>query len=348
MINPIVESDIKELILRKKYFEPFIGSSVLITGATGLLGSLMVKSVSHYAGTVYACCRSKTKFESVFEGYKAENIFPIFSDITDLDISKLTVDYIIHAASPTDSKGFVEKPVDTITTAVEGTNHLLAQCIGKSLKGFIYLSSLEVYGFFPGCTGIKNVTETDYGYLEPMSIRSSYSESKRLVETLSKAYLSQYGVPVKIARLCQTFGAGVRYNDNRVFAQFARSVIEGKDIVLRTKGKTVRNYCYTTDSIAGILTVLASGTAGDVYNVANKGTTISIADMADLFCKLSPENRSKVIFDIAEDAGKLGYNPTVRLQLDTSKLEKLGWRPEIDLNDMICRLVEGMKNEKLV
>lgn len=345
MINPIVESDIKELILRKKYFEPFIGSSVLITGATGLLGSLMVKSISHYAGTVYACCRSTTKFESVFEGY-TKNIIPVFSDITDLSISDYKLDYIIHAANPTDSKSFVEKPVDTITIAVEGTNHLLSQSIKKALKGFIYLSSLEIYGSFPDYDKIKNVTEADYGYLEPVAVRSSYSESKRLVETLCKSYQSQYDIPVKIARLCQTFGAGVRYNDNRVFAQFARSVIEGKDIILKTKGETVRNYCYTTDAVAGILTVLTYGTVGGVYNVANMNTAISIADMADLFCRLYPESKSKVAFDIAEDAGKLGYNPTVKILLDSSKLEKLGWKPEIDFNNMIHRLIEGMKNEK--
>ncbi len=345
MINPVVEADIKELIQRKKYFEPFIGSSMLITGATGLLGSLMVKAMSHYAGTVYACCRSKAKFESVFEGYKAEKINPVFSDITDLDISQFPVDYIIHAASPTDSKSFVEKPVDTITLAVEGTNHLLSQSIKKALKGFIYLSSLEVYGSFPNCDSIKNVTESDYGYLEPVAVRSSYSEGKRLVETLCKSYHSQFGVPIKIARLCQTFGAGVRYNDNRVFAQFARSVIEDQDIVLKTKGETVRNYCYTTDAIAGILTILAHGKVGEPCNIANKNTTISIAEMANLFCKLYPESKSKVTFNLAEDAGKLGYNPVVKLKLDSTVLENMGWSAEIGLEDMIRHLVEGMRVE---
>lgn len=346
MINPTVESDIKELIQRKKYFEPFIGSSVLVTGATGLLGSLVVKALSSYAGAVYACCRSKTKYDSIFDGYNNGKIIPVFSDITELDISNFKLDYIIHAASITDSKTFVEKPVDTIDVSVKGAENLLAQCARKTLKGFIYLSSLEVYGSFLGGEGIKNVTETDFGYLEPVSVRSSYSESKRLVETLCKAYQGQFGVPVKIARLCQTFGAGVQYNDNRVFAQFARSVIEGKDIILKTKGETVRNYCYTTDAISGLLTVLAIGTAGEAYNIANRDTTISIADMADLFCKLYPASEIKVVFDIAKDAGKLGYNPLVKLRLDSTKLEKLGWSANVGLEEMIRRLVESMKNER--
>ena len=347
-MNPIVESDIQELIKRKKYFEPFIGSNLLVTGATGLLGSILIKSLSRYAYEnnknikIYACCRNKEKFYSVFEGYSS--IVPIFSDIFSVDIQKYDIDYVVHAASNTDSKSFVEKPVDTIVTAVNGTNGLLAQCAIKPLKGFVYLSSLEVYGSFPDYYGIKKVTETDYGYIDPVAVRSSYSESKRLAETMCKAYQSQYGVPVAIARLCQTFGAGVQYNDNRVFAQFARSFLEGKDIVLRTKGETVRNYCYTTDAIAGILTVLAHGKPGEAYNIANKHTTISIADLAELFCRFCSDNKSKVVFDIAEDAGKLGYNPVVKLQLDSSKLEKLGWNAEIDLNEMIHRLIESLKN----
>ncbi len=346
MINPIVELDIKELIRNRKYFEPFIGTSVLVTGSTGLLGSLTVKALSHYAGHVYACCRSKDKYNFVFEGYTAENIIPVFSDITDLDISNYKLDYIIHAAGITDSKTFVERPVDTINVVVEGTKNLLAQCAGKSLKGFIYLSSLEIYGSFPGVNDIKNVTEIDFGYLDPVSVRSSYSESKRLTETLCKAYQSQYDVPVKIARLCQTFGAGVLYNDNRVFAQFARSVIECKDIILKTKGETVRNYCYTTDAITGLLTVLANGTAGEAYNIANRDTAISIVDMANLFSRLYPESETKIVFDIAEDAGKLGYNPMVKLQLDSSKLEKLGWTAVVGLEEIIRRLVESLKNER--
>ena len=350
MINPAVESDIQELIKHKKYFEPFIGSTVLVTGATGLLGSLIIKSLSRYARdnnkniNIYACCRNKEKFYSVFEGYSG--IVPVFSDICSADIQKYDMDYVVHAASNTDSRSFVDKPVDTIVTAVNGTNRLLAQCAIKPLKGFVYLSSLEIYGTFPDYNGIKNVTETDYGYLEPVSVRSSYSESKRLVETLCKAYQSQYGVPVKIARLCQTFGAGVQSNDNRVFAQFAKSVIEGKDIILKTKGETVRNYCYTTDAITGILAVLAHGNPGEAYNVANRATTVSIADMAGLFCKLYPSSGTKVIFDIAEDTGKLGYNPMVKLQLDSSKLEKLGWIAVVGLEEMIPRLVESLKNER--
>ncbi|SEQ46437.1 dTDP-glucose 4,6-dehydratase [Treponema bryantii] len=348
-MNKVLEHDIELLISYKQYFESFANTSILVTGATGLLGSILIKALLKFSSennkliTVYAACRNKEKFAKVFTDYFCSNLVPIYSDITKLDISNLTIDYIIHGASITDSKTFVEKPVETILTAFDGSRNLLKQCVNKNLKGFVYLSSLEVYGTFNSNEGIKNAKENDSGYINVLSVRSSYSEGKRMIENLCISYSREYNIPVKIARLCQTFGAGVEYNDNRVFAQFARAVIENKDIILKTKGETIRNYCYTTDAVSGILTVLYKGNVGEAYNIANSDSTISIADMAELFCNLYEDSTSKVVFDCAENAEKLGYNPVMKLQLDSSKLQTLGWKPEISFGDMCKRLVDGMR-----
>lgn len=350
-MNGILENDIQELVSQKNCFEPFENASVLITGATGLLGSILAKSLIAYSQknnadiTVYACCRNREKYERIFSGYQCSSLKPIFGDVKQLDISKLCIDWIVHGASITDSRTFIERPVETIETAFDGTRNLLRQCAGKKLKGFVYLSSLEVYGAFNDCDGIKNVLESDGGYIDTMSVRSSYSEGKRMVETLCASYAAEYGIPVKVARLCQTFGAGVEYGDRRVFAQFARAIIEGSDIVLRTKGGTVRNYCYTTDAVRGILTTLSKGRVGEAYNIANLDALVSIADMARLVCTLFPESGTNVVFDIAEDAGKLGYNPEVRLCLDSGKLEFLGWKAEISLDEAYRRMIAGMREE---
>lgn len=348
-MNKILEEDIEKLASQKKYFEAFDNTSIIVTGATGLLGSILIKSLLKYAKennkhiTVYATCRNNEKFEKVFENYTCNDLIPLYSDITRLDVSNLKIDYIVHGASITDSKTFVEKPVETILTAFDGTRNLLSQCTAKELKGFVYLSSLEVYGTFNGFAGIKIATECDSGYINTLSVRSSYSEGKRMIENLCVSYASEYKIPVKIARLCQTFGAGVEYNDNRVFAQFARAVIENKDIILKTKGETVRNYCYTTDAVSGIFTILSKGKVGEAYNVANPNSTISIADMAELFCSLDSNSKSKVVFDIVDNAEKLGYNPVMKLQLDSVKLQALGWKADISFENMCKRLLEGMK-----
>lgn len=343
-----IEKDIEEIIQKDFYFKDFDNSKILVTGATGLIGSFLIKSLLTYSEknnsniTILACCRSESKFNKVFSSFPKSNLFPLFSDICDLNISDYEIDYIIHGASITDSKTFIEKPVETIFTAIDGTRNLLNQLINKKIKSFVYLSSLEVYGSFSEDSFIKDVHENDSGYIDCLSVRSSYSEGKRMVENICISYANEYDIPVKIVRLCQTFGAGVEYNDNRVFAQFARCIIENQNIVLKTKGETIRNYCYTTDAITGILTVLSKGKVAEAYNIANKHTSISILDMAKLCCKLN-NNISNVQMDISQDASKLGYNPTVKIQLITDKLESLGWSPSINLTEMFTRLIQDMK-----
>ena len=152
-------------------------------------------------------------------------------------------------------------------------------------------------------------------------------------------YGSEYNVPVKIARLSQTFGAGVEKNDNRVFAQFSKSVINKENIILHTKGETARNYCYTTDAVRAIFTILTKGKNNVAYNVANKKTYISIADMAK---NLENEN-TKVIFEI--DNKNRGFNPTMQICLNTEKLENLGWRAKVDLPEMFERTIKSMTEE---
>ena len=181
------------------------------------------------------------------------------------------------------------------------------------------------------------MTENDYGYIDILTPRGSYPEGKRIAENLCISYGSEYEVPVKIARLTQTFGAGVTKNDNRVFAQFAKSVIEKRDIVLHTEGKTKRCYCYTTDAVTGIYTILTKGERNNAYNIANSNTYISICEMAK---SLENEN-TKVVFDI--DDKNYGYNPEMQIFLNSEKLEKLGWKAKTPLKEMFKRLISSME-----
>ena len=345
-MNKILYDDV--LTVAKNIPEELYGGKILITGATGLLGSILVKGICELNRqiqnkiTVFANCRNQQKYEAVFSEYTNEFLIPVIGDIVSVDFSSFDFDYVIHTASITDSKTFVDSPVETIETAIYGTNNLFKACVHKNIKSFIYLSSLEVYGTF-NTDDVKNIYETDYGFIDHLNVRSSYSEGKRMVECLCRSYSAEYNVPVVIARLSQTFGPGIQYNDNRVFAQFARAVIEKKDIILKTKGETVRNYCYTTDAISALFCLLVKGKKGEAYNIANKKTTISIIDMAKKYCSLFDDSESKVIFDISEDVTKIGYNPTVKIQLDTSKIEQLGWQAQTDFEEMIKRLVEYMK-----
>ena len=319
---------------------------VLVTGATGLLGSLFIKTLLKrnelfdVGIAVLAHARNAEKAKRVFgELLDMPGLHLLMGDICESVQTEFPVDYIVHAASETASKAFIKTPVETIRTAIYGTERVLELAREKQVKSMVYLSSLEVYGVTD--PNLPGVSEADYGYIDPLSVRSSYSESKRMAENLCVSYAQEYGVPVKIARLAQTFGAGVDADDRRVFAEFARSIRQGKDIVLHTKGETMHNYCYTTDAISGILTVLLKGQDAKAYNLANENAYLSIRDMAERMCACRPDAQSKVVLDLAQDAAMFGYAPTVKIKLLTKKAEALGWKAEVGIDEMLMRLIDG-------
>ncbi len=328
MNNSIFEEDIKNII-NDFDMSVFDGKTILVTGATGLIGKLCVKSLlnSGYNTQVIALVRDEEKAKNIFG--ESKRLTYLVQDINQRINTTRRVDYIIHAASTTSSKDFVEKPVETIYTAINGSRNILEFAKNKRLEGMVYLSSLEIYGV----NEKENIKEEDYGYIDILNPRSSYSESKKMVETMCISYGTEYGVPVKIARLAQTFGAGVSISDNRVFAQFAKAIINKENIILHTKGETKRNYCYTTDAVRGIFTILTKGENNNAYNVANENSYCSISEMAHLL-----ENEyTKVEYKI--DEVNRGYNPTVKIALNTEKLNALGWEAKVNLKEMFDRLI---------
>lgn len=321
-------------------------SNIMITGATGLIGTTLIRGIMAYNQMnqgnirVFACVRNKDKALSLFKEYIEKGWLKLYiGDIVQKVIIEDKVDYIIHGASETSSKAFVEKPVETILTAIEGSKNLLELAREKQVKSMVYMSSMEVYGT-PGNTA--PLTEERMGYLNPLSVRSSYSESKRMAENLCVSYASEYNVPVKIVRLTQTFGPGVLADDGRVFAEFARCVMNGKNISLQTEGKTRRMYLYTADAACALLTVLTKGKNKEAYNAANPDTYCSIREMADMVAEQFGKGKSRVTLKIP-DSPNASYNPTQEIYLDTEKLNALGWKAEKDLREMYERMIMCMQ-----
>lgn len=316
------------------------GKTFLITGATGLIGANLVRALLYgneycnLAATLILIVRNKERAIKLFGNHP--KIIYMISDIRANFVVSQPVDYIVHAASQTSSKQFIEQPAETICTAYQGTKNILEIAHKNKNCKVVYLSSMEVYG-----TPQKGhiVTENETGCFNPMIVRNSYPISKLVSEALCKAYWSEYNVPTVVLRLTQTLGPGVKYNDGRVFAQFMRCAVEQRDIVLKTPGHTERCYLYTADAISAILVALSKGAPGEVYNVANSSTYCSIREMAELVAHTICQDKIKVIIEATTDVSKLGYANTLYMKLDTSKLNALGWQPHVGLENAYKRMI---------
>lgn len=333
----LINKDVVEFASTFKLKKELEGSRFLITGATGLIGSTLVRCLIGLNNGIRITCpvRNIEKTHDIFGKSTSEVNFIECDLINYLQTMHDDFEYIVHCASPTNGKYMTEHPVETYEIAVETTRLLLNYASVHKKTGMIYVSSLEYYG--------QNfddslITEGYVGYVDYTQARSSYQVGKRSAEYLCRAYSLEYGVNVKVARLTQTFGAGISKNDNRVFAQFARSVIASEDIVLHTKGESAKPYCYTTDCVAGILYILLKGECGEAYNVANEDTYISIKDMAEMF----RENYNQKINVRIELHPEMGYAPVTRLRLSSEKLTNLGWKPNYNLKEMLDKLIQSM------
>ena len=312
----------------------------IVTGSTGLIGAALVRTLAARGDHVVAAARNVEKAKRLFAGLKGIDV--VEWDVTrPFDKSRLSLPSpsgacLIHAAAETASRGFVESPVETIATIVDGTRNVLELARTARLGKVVFLSTMEVYG----APTSDPVAEGDFGVLDPAAVRSSYPEEKRLAENLCAAYAKEFGVDVTIARLTQTFGPGVVRGDTRVFAQFAEAVLEKRDIVLHTEGRTARCYCYIDDAVSAILTLAAKGAPGEAYNVANPATFCTIREMADMLAAAHPPTR--VVVDLAGAAGR-GYAPEFRMRLSTAKLEALGWKPRTGLLDAYDNLIASWR-----
>jgi dTDP-glucose 4,6-dehydratase len=326
--------------------DKFDDTTIFITGVTGLIGSLLTRAVMKCNEIrnsdikVIGLARNKEKTEAIFKDFLSnKNLKFVYTDIIKEIKVDDDIDYIIHCASMTQSKIFITNPVDTIDITLKGTSNVLNLAKEKNVKNMIYVSSMEVYGFVSD--NEKKMDESQLGFIDPLNIRSCYSEGKRMAECLCSSFAHQYNINVCVARLAQTFGAGIDKSENRVFAQFAKSSINNKDIVLKTKGESYGNYCYTSDAIRGLFTILDKGISSNAYNVVNENSTMQIKDMARLVAEKISDNKIDLVFDISDNSC---YAPDTKLRLSSKKLNSLGWNAEVDMLSSYERMISWIKS----
>lgn len=321
--------------------------SILISGATGLVGSflidvIMAKNLRGLNCTVYALSRNEQKAADRFSKWKGSSYLQFVAyDINkpfvrnDLD----TIDYVLHMASNTHPLQYSTDPIGTITTNVIGVQNMLDFAVAHNATRFAFTSSNEIYGENRG--DVELFGEDYCGYINCNTMRAGYPESKRCGEALCQAYKAQKGLDVVIPRPTRSYGPTMLMSDTKAISQFIRKGIAAEDIVLKSAGTQYYSYTYVADAVSGLLYVLLKGESGEAYNIADERSDIMLKDLAAIIAEIAGK---KVVFEIPDAVEAAGYSTATKARLDGSKLMKLGWSAKYDIKSGMERTISILKS----
>ena len=336
--------DLKQAVDHVVGIEKLFGSSVMIAGASGLIGSFMADMLlwanQHMDAniTVYAVDLSMERLQARYAGVESDKLIPVEHNVNQCPAFDFQVDFIIHAASPAFPAAFNNDPVGTIMSNILGTKYLLDYGKEHGTKRLLYISSGEVYG--QGDLSLDAFTEDYAGYVDPTSARSCYPNGKRAAETLCVSYTKQHGLDTVIVRPSHTYGPTVTRADNRANAQFVNKGLAGEDIVLNSAGNQLRSYTYLADSASAILSVLTSGESCNAYNIANAQSRTTIAGYAK---EVAAQTGTKVVFVNPDEVQKAELSPIAKQVLDSRKLEGIGWKGQFTIEEGIRHTLNIMR-----
>lgn len=336
-----VARDLDEIVSTPLPWEKLSGTTVLITGAGGMIPAYVVRTLLalndvHHAGIrVIGLVRSLERARAVFGPLaRRDDLVLVEGDVARMPDLGEAVNVIVHGASPARPQLHTAAPVDTIRANVQGTFALLDLCVRSGGAHFVLMSSAEVYGQRPDDDSL--VAEDGYGAVDILNPRAAYTEGKRAAETIAASYHAQHGIPLTIARFGHIYGPGMALDDGRVQADFAAAVIAGRDIVLNSDGRARRTYTYLADAVSGMFTAMLRGES-TAYNVADRDGFVSIRDLASAFATARPEKGLEVGFREGVDLS--AYSPVRGQGLDDAKLRALGWEPRVGLPSGVDRTI---------
>lgn len=215
----------------------------------------------------------------------------------------------------------------------------------KNISGFLFFSSGDVYGKLDFRN--EQYSESDYGYLDCMDKRSCYGESKRIGETLCKAFFNQYGVNTKVVRIAHTYGPTLDLeNDQRMFSEFVNCIVHNKDIEMKSDGTAERMFCYIEDATDAFLRILDKGESGEAYNMFNNTQMVSVKELAKLLVEMFPEKKLNVVIKQRENSSEYLESPVHRSPImSTEKLKQLGWYPIFDIYSGFKRTILSFESD---
>lgn len=331
----------------------FDNKVVAITGATGLIGSNLVNRLLKYNNIkVIAIGRNLSRLENVFEIEKSsDNLILMEQDISLPYKIGEPVDFVFHAAGPISGNIIKNSPVDVIMPNILGTLNTLdlieqqKHLYDKKTKLLVF-SSATVYANLKKEDIVVNEVETSIADSLDAD-NAPYSESKRMVEVIAKAYAKQKNIDVSIVRFSYVYGYS-KNKPNTAFYEFIKRAISGEDIVLNNSDLPRRDNIYVADAVDGLLTVACNGENGQSYNVSTNKEKHNFAAVDEM---------AKVIVDVVNGIKgtdvKIKYNKEILdnvkrkpgIILSNDKLHSLDWNVQTSLEDGIRKTIEIYLNE---
>ena len=375
--NEVYLSDLRTVCSLDLPWEEMDGRSILISGATGMIGStlidvLMMRNRGAAAASleaagkdnaadlrIFALGRSVEKARNRFREYWEDPRFAFVQcDINDRESLERacaeagicesqdgsdqnavgTIDYVFHAASNTHPVAYANDPIGTVVTNIIGLDNLLHFASEHGCRRFLFASSNEIYGENRGDAELFD--EKYCGYIDCNTMRAGYPESKRAGEALCQAYIRQKKLDVVIPRFTRSFGPSLLSTDTKALSQFIRKGVAREDIVLKSAGTQFFSYTYVCDAVSGLLYCLWKGTCGEAYNIADVSCDITLRDLAQT---IADSVGTKVIFDLPDAVEAAGYSKATKARLDSTKLQGLGWKAQFDMKTALDHTIGIMR-----
>lgn len=346
--NEIYQSDIIQAASADLPWEQLGGKTVLITGATGMIASVIIdilmyrnQNMAEHSQKVQiiAVSRNEEKAKRRFESYWDSPLFTYISHDITAPLPELGgIDYILHAASNTHPRAYASDPIGTITANVQGTYQLLDYASNHNCKRFFFFSSVEIYG--ENRNDADKFDESYLGYIDCNTTRAGYCEGKRLGESLCNAFASQRGQDFIIGRFSRVYGPTMSTEDSKAIAQFIKKAAAGEDVVLKSEGAQLYSYTYAVDAASAALYLLLKGEGGSAVNIADSASCIMLKDLAALLAK---EAGTKVVFELPDAAEKAGYSTATKAVLDSAKIERLGWKAYTPIGQGLSKTVRILR-----